>query len=499
MQKIDTGQYLFVGSRQHVSPFPNYLSLEVMSKEMEALVGAKFEDSIIICEGRMMNFFIRRDVVEKVSRITVAKVEKNPALFRRFCTYHNREAMKFLRFTKRASQEVTKKISDEDLYALFAEFESRYRAMYAPYAPVWVTSDALTARLYEVLSAYLSDPMEISNVLNDLTKEPRAMISGIEKRALLSLAARVQQRKIWKELVLCQATERNKTLRKLIQKHTDDFFWMTRDYEDPVMTYADVVQKLRQMLQGNPEQELKESADAIALIEKTRKKHIRALGLSDHDKAMCAALRDATYLKELRKRHVSEGLCYFDPVLEETARRLFLSVLQVRFMRTADVYEALINKKNLTDEINERIKVSLWHFPNQSGVRVIIGDEADRVRNELCVADQNKKEFFGVAVSPGVARGPAKVVIGSDECGKVEKGDIIVSVQTVPSFSTAIFKSAGLICDGGTGITSHPATLSREAGIPCVIQTRFMREVVRDGDIVEVDGYKGVARIIERK
>ena len=90
-------------------------------------------------------------------------------------------------------------------------------------------------------------------------------------------------------------------------------------------------------------------------------------------------------------------------------------------------------------------------------------------------------------------------MLNPDECTKVEKGDIIVSIQVVPSFSTAIIKSAGIICDGGHGITSHPATLAREAGVPCIIQTRFAREILRDGDIVEVDGYKGLARIVKRK
>ena len=103
-------------------------------------------------------------------------------------------------------------------------------------------------------------------------------------------------------------------------------------------------------------------------------------------------------------------------------------------------------------------------------------------------------EFSGMAVSPGKAQGPVKIVMNPDECSKVEKGDVIVSVQVVPSFSTAIIKASAIVCDGGHGITSHPATLAREAGIPCVIQTRFARDVLKDGDMVEVDGYAGVVK-----
>lgn len=207
-------------------------------------------------------------------------------------------------------------------------------------------------------------------------------------------------------------------------------------------------------------------------------------------------MRDTAYLKELRKTYVSASLYYFDKVLEEIGRRSYLSIKQVRFMCTADAKEILLGDKDLYLELNQRMKLSLW-LSNRTGTKIVIGKPARKLFDLFCGVSRNKKEFFGLPACPGKATGRVRIIMNPDECGKVRKGEIIVTAQVVPSFSTAIIKSAGLVCDGGYGITSHPATLAREANIPCVIQTRFARQVLKDGDLVEVDGYRGMVRKVK--
>ena len=47
------------------------------------------------------------------------------------------------------------------------------------------------------------------------------------------------------------------------------------------------------------------------------------------------------------------------------------------------------------------------------------------------------------------------------------------------------------------GMTSHAAIVSRELGIPCIVGTRIATEVLKDGQLVEVDANKGIVRIIK--
>jgi len=47
-------------------------------------------------------------------------------------------------------------------------------------------------------------------------------------------------------------------------------------------------------------------------------------------------------------------------------------------------------------------------------------------------------------------------------------------------------------------MTSHAAIISREFNIPCIIGTKIATQVLKDGDMVEVDADKGIVKIIDK-
>jgi rifampicin phosphotransferase len=58
-----------------------------------------------------------------------------------------------------------------------------------------------------------------------------------------------------------------------------------------------------------------------------------------------------------------------------------------------------------------------------------------------------------------------------------------------------LFPSIGALVTDAGGILSHPAIIAREYRIPAVVATRNGTSVLRDGQIVTVDGNAGVVRI----
>jgi phosphohistidine swiveling domain-containing protein len=100
----------------------------------------------------------------------------------------------------------------------------------------------------------------------------------------------------------------------------------------------------------------------------------------------------------------------------------------------------------------------------------------------------------GQAGSPGVARGPAHVAHSLAEAGNVAPGDILVA-ETLSSSWTPLFAVvAGVVTDTG-GILGHAAVVAREYGIPAVLGTDVGTASIRDGQLIEVDGYQGIVRI----
>jgi pyruvate,water dikinase len=101
----------------------------------------------------------------------------------------------------------------------------------------------------------------------------------------------------------------------------------------------------------------------------------------------------------------------------------------------------------------------------------------------------------GIAGSPGVVEGTARVVMTVDEFDEVADGDILVCQMTNPAWVVLFTKIAGLVTDTG-GTTSHPAVLAREFGIPAVIGTSNATHRIRTGDRVRVDGSAGKVEIL---
>ena len=96
----------------------------------------------------------------------------------------------------------------------------------------------------------------------------------------------------------------------------------------------------------------------------------------------------------------------------------------------------------------------------------------------------------GLAASAGTAEGPAKIFLPGDNAKDFPEGAIMVTTLTDPTMDMAMMKAAAIISGIG-GITSHPAILSREMGIPCIVNTKTGTSTIKDGVRIKVDGTKG--------
>jgi pyruvate, water dikinase len=103
----------------------------------------------------------------------------------------------------------------------------------------------------------------------------------------------------------------------------------------------------------------------------------------------------------------------------------------------------------------------------------------------------------GLAASPGVGEGRARVVQDFAELDDLVDGEVLVCPLTAPSWSIVFARIAGAVSDGG-GIMSHAAIVSREYGLPAVVATGVGTKQIRNGDLIRVDGDAGIVTILER-
>jgi pyruvate,water dikinase len=97
----------------------------------------------------------------------------------------------------------------------------------------------------------------------------------------------------------------------------------------------------------------------------------------------------------------------------------------------------------------------------------------------------------GQGASPGIAGGKVTLVSSMKDVGKVQSGDIMVTKMTNPDMVPAMRKVAGIVTDEG-GMTCHAAIVSRELGTPAVVGTKKATSVLKEGQLVTIDGEKGL-------
>lgn len=100
----------------------------------------------------------------------------------------------------------------------------------------------------------------------------------------------------------------------------------------------------------------------------------------------------------------------------------------------------------------------------------------------------------GHAGAPGVATGPARVILTLAEADRVQPGDVLVAPATLPPWTPLFATVAAVVTDAG-GVLSHCAIVAREYRIPAVVGTGSATTAIRDGQMVEVDGTLGVVRL----
>ncbi|MFC5825380.1 PEP/pyruvate-binding domain-containing protein [Nonomuraea insulae] len=96
----------------------------------------------------------------------------------------------------------------------------------------------------------------------------------------------------------------------------------------------------------------------------------------------------------------------------------------------------------------------------------------------------------GAAAGGGVASGPVKVIMEPAGFDRLEAGDVLVCPYTNPSWTPLFQQAAAVVVDTG-GTASHAAIVAREYGIPAVMGTGRATSVLKDGQMVTVNGDAG--------
>ncbi len=95
----------------------------------------------------------------------------------------------------------------------------------------------------------------------------------------------------------------------------------------------------------------------------------------------------------------------------------------------------------------------------------------------------------------GIVTGVARIILTQEDSKSLMEGEILVASMTTPAYIDAMRRAAAFVTDEG-GALCHAAIVAREFKKPCIVGTKNATEVIKDGDLVEVDAENGMVRKI---
>jgi len=240
---------------------------------------------------------------------------------------------------------------------------------------------------------------------------------------------------------------------------------------------------------------------AASLAERSRLE--REIGLDDDEISLFRTYAELGNTKVLRRMVQLHNFEILDALLRELAIRLDTCEAVFRFMTPEEVL-ACFDRGRVDDEAHYRRRAAVMTFLIHDGEEFLLVGEASLACREAVVQASIGApvgaggQLAGVPVSPGLARGRAVLAVRNDESlrRRFRDGDVLVSVETDPDLVPVMRKASAIVTDQG-GITSHAAIIARELGVPCVTGVAGATVIVREGNLLVVDAWRGTVEIID--
>ncbi len=172
----------------------------------------------------------------------------------------------------------------------------------------------------------------------------------------------------------------------------------------------------------------------------------------------------------------------------------------VFFLRTAELCDALRGQTDGLAGTAARRMEEFAYWKTVTPPRYVGKVPAAKAQSmerspEASIASERVDELRGLGASAGVVTGVARIVMSLNESDRVRPGDVLVTPVTQPAWTPLFGVVAAVVTEVG-GLLAHTAIAAREYAIPAVVAVPNATRLLRDGQLLEVDGAAGTVRVI---
>lgn len=480
-------KWIYLQRKAHCYPAPMVRTIgKVFTKSgAVAMAGKTFETIAATYVDGIMTWYGMKERIDILEKKTSELVLKNPEYLQKWKNNLIKKCKTLLDFTSTFEKMDFDKLTKEELWQLYDKFLNLYEDAYIWGEPIaWLTKDTITDELREYLKGILKEEKNLDHYLHVMITPTFKSFVVREEEDMLKIALKPK-----------------KDQDKLLEKHTKEYCWIPYDYGVIMWDKRHFENSLKNVIKKkDSKKEIEKINEHLENIKKEQERIIKELNIDKHHQKIFEAVRICIFLMDYKKEHLTKSHCHMRRLLLAIAKRLGINFIQVQSLKVEETEEALIKNKLLDKKrLDKRLDFSIvtWH---KGDMEILEGEEAHKFYDENLKKefDAEIKELTGKPASVGRYVGRVCVVTDANNIGKVEQGDVLVTMMTSPDYTIGMKKAGAIVTDEG-GMTCHAAIVSRELKIPCIVGTGKATIALKDGDIVEVDADKGAVKVLKRK
>lgn len=280
-----------------------------------------------------------------------------------------------------------------------------------------------------------------------------------------------------------------------LSKHTKKYFWLKNNYGSVEVLGEDYFKQKKKKIIKNI---ITEIQDRKRKVEKTKKDIVRLYNIPKSITNISKGIVECIEWQDARKKHIWIYLHYKDLLINEVSRRFNVSKDFLLNFREKEISEMLL-KRDFTS-LDSR-QSFLGFNCSETLVEEIEENEVKKLWKRYIEFNAEKQDSFsGIVASKGIGtktKGYVKIILDPLKAN-FKDDDILVTTMTTPEFVFIMKRASAIVTDTG-GLTSHAAIVARELKKPCIIGTKIATKVLKDGDLVEVDGGEGGGSDFEKE
>lgn len=453
------------------------------------------EEALCVISKYNCEFYFKRAQFREAQQLLVDRVVQDPQWGLNFNARLNQSNESYFKIAREIELQDLSALSNEALIKLWEKLcADKEKSHTLGVVTTWMI-DAYDQLFTEKIISIFNKVIKESNLDIDINEAFTTLTTPLEKSYISE-----EETELLKLFSKYKLKKDDKSFKQEIERFANDYGWLYYKYLGPSKTAMDYLRQLQEMDKEDidPEAELAKISQNKEKIKTNQQSLYNKLNLDDKTKDLISFARQIVFMKDQRKAGQFYGCYIKDKILSEVARRLSLTLTQVRNFLPQEISPALLERKFDAKKLDDRHALAL-RYSSKDDDQFLSGPEAEKFlhNQQFTTIDTDIKELKGACACVGRSKGTVRIINVPEEMNKMSQGDIMVAHATFPGLVPAMKKASAIVTDEG-GLACHAAIVSRELGVPCIVGTKIATKILKDGDIVEVDANKGEVKILTK-